>query len=54
MSRRDYAQLFKFPIAIVMGTLRGFPNPPATLRGRPSRPAPHARLDFKKALELRA
>jgi len=25
-----------------MGTLEGFPNPPAMVRGRQSRPAPHA------------
>ena len=25
-----------------MGTLAGFPNPPAMVRGRRSRPAPHA------------
>jgi hydroxyethylthiazole kinase-like uncharacterized protein yjeF len=28
---------------IIMGTLGGFPNPPAMVRGRPSRPAPHAK-----------
>src|SRR6185436_8439868 len=28
--------------AIVMGTLKGFPNPPAMLRGEQSSPAPHA------------
>jgi hypothetical protein len=26
-----------------MGTLKGFPNPPAMVRGEQSSPAPHAR-----------
>jgi hypothetical protein len=26
----------------MMGTLKGFPNPPAMLRGEQSSPAPHA------------
>ena len=30
-------------LLIVMGTLKGFPNPPAMVRGEQSSPAPHAR-----------
>jgi hypothetical protein len=29
-------------MVIVMGTLEGFPNPPAMVRGEQSSPAPHA------------
>jgi stage IV sporulation protein FB len=29
---------------IVSGTLKGFPNPPAVVRGEPSSPAPHASI----------
>src|SRR5262245_39663044 len=32
------------PLAIVSGTLGGFPNPPAMVRGEQSSPAPHAKL----------
>jgi hypothetical protein len=35
---------------IDMGTLEGFPNPPAMVRGRRSRPAPHTELVQKPAL----
>ena len=29
-----------------MGTLKGFPNPPAMVRGEQSSPAPHAIIDM--------
>ena len=35
-----------------MGTLRGFPNPPAMVRGRQSRPAPHATKTLNQGEEL--